>query len=210
MAFCIHCGNEVQRGTAFCGACGKPAVQPDVTQPPLAVALAATQAPGTTPNRDLANEVALRTFVGPNYEYYARKWRAGDHLRTIATWNWMAGCFTIFWLAYRKMYLYCTLYVIAANLIYLLQITTEIGTWFWIALGLALMACWGLLGNHLYRSYAQKQVSLVLAHTPSQEALRELEVAGGTSGWAAFGKGLAQMVLAAFISLMGYAVSARI
>ncbi|MBI3147467.1 MAG: DUF2628 domain-containing protein [Betaproteobacteria bacterium] len=206
MALCIHCGIEVLRGAAFCGACGKPAAQPAAIQPPPVVALAATQTAGATPNRDLTNEVALRTFVGPNYEYYARKWRTGDHLRTIATWNWMAGCFTIFWLAYRKMYLYCTLYVIAANLIYLLQTTTQIGTWFWMAFGLALMVCWGLLGNHLYRNHAQKQVSLVLAHTPPQEALRELEVAGGTSGWAAFGMGLAHMVLAAFISLVQYAL----
>lgn len=205
MAFCIHCGGEVLRGAGFCGACGKPAAQPAATQPSPAVALAATQTPAPAQHRDLANEVALRAFVGRNYEYYARKWRTGDQRRTIATWNWMAGCFTIFWLAYRKMYLYCALYIIALNLAYLLQVTTQTGVGFWMALALALMVCWGLLSNQLYRSYAQTQVRLVLTHTPPQQALRELEVAGGTSGWAASGMGLTHMVLAALISLLAYA-----
>lgn len=49
-------------------------------------------------------------FVGKNADYYQRRWAAIERTGNMFSFNWAAFFFAVFWLAYRKMYLYAFLY----------------------------------------------------------------------------------------------------
>ena len=57
------------------------------------------------------HEELLRLFVGTNYEYYARKWKKAEQTNNPRSWNWAAFFLGLGWMAYRRMYRYCWIFI---------------------------------------------------------------------------------------------------
>lgn len=87
--------------------------------------------------------------IGPNADYYTRKFREMDSKNSKASWNWPAFLIAPFWCVYRKMYIHAAILFVAA------AVLGQMGP-------LGLLAAWagffvfGLFANHLYREYLKK------------------------------------------------------
>lgn len=170
--FCAKCGTSVSATSAFCATCGN-AIAPLINAKPLAAQVAQ--------NARAVNAEAIETFVGKNYEYFQRQWDLSDRTNNNFRWNWAAFFAGIFWLAYRKMYLYAT---IGAGL----AIVTVLGGVYFNssnalsnASGLTFAAITGLLGNGLYKRHTAIKIKEIYSLTTPERIQVELIRQGGTS-----------------------------
>ena len=128
----------------------------------------------------------MEAFVGPNFEYYERKWGLNPGAMD---WNWAACLFGIFWAAYRKMY------AEAAIAFSIVTVLSVIGLRSSIMFGVA----FGLVGNHLYR----KRFEVILKEAEGLDLGAQSEMLakkGGTSPLIAIAL-LAAWILIVFIPL---------
>jgi hypothetical protein len=137
---------------------------------------------------------AVQTFVGKNYEYYQRKWLLAPG--AIKGFNVAAFFLGVVWMVYRKMYLY------AAIVVALLILDGVLETYFPLpeAIGKALTwgvyAVFGILGNMMYKSHADKKIKEISASFPPEQVNDQLAKQGGVNlaGAWAFGVGLLVLV----------------
>jgi hypothetical protein len=92
------------------------------------------------------NEDIYRHFVKENADYYLQKFKMFNRRDSFISWNWPAFLFTFFWLAYRRMYLYCALSIF-------LNIITG------FTINLILWILFGLFGNYIYYSYSKTKIN---------------------------------------------------
>ena len=190
MAFCTKCGTRFEAGTSFCGNCG------------AAVAAAATLQPSFStdaPQAGSADNVATAEmkFIGENYDYFNRKWRIGKQ-----SWNWAAFFLTLPWLAYRKMYLYCWIYIGAEGVLTIAQYAFSFPNRLSVLLGFGIASTFGRQGNSCYKYHVQKKLKELAAMNMPEQADIELVRQGGTN----IGSAIGFMVLAlAILLLIGYA-----
>jgi len=91
---------------------------------------------------------------------------------SLITWNWSAFFFGIFWLAYRKMYVYAGLLLVLAWL----SPSQLLSTFITLLLG--------MFGNYLYIKFTEVKVEEIRANNHDEtSALEELKVKGGVTYW---------------------------
>lgn len=118
---------------------------------------------------EILNEWGAEMFAGNNHGYYQDKWRGKAPYQTFADWNWPAFLGSVYWLAYRKMYLEA---VIGAVLTLILPFGV-------------IQVLIGIFGNSMYRSKAIREIRKSL-DLPWDEAKEYIERRGGTNLMAAF------------------------
>ena len=180
---------------------------PSMAAPPVPAAAAAAASPPPGPAASVHNptlaaqpvetpmpvtgqfdEQLMRTFVGPNADYYLGKWRAMEAQNKAFSWNWAAFLLSIYWLAYRKMFQPALiaagavlLLVIVGMLVPAIAALTNL-----LVLGVAGGVGWR--GNTLYRDHVRGSLARIEAVNPEPQArLASAQSQGGVSMPAALG-----------------------
>jgi hypothetical protein len=160
----------------------EPAPVPAPAPPPVALAKAPA-APAAAPPADADR---LSAAIGPNAPWYLERWRRMDARRSQVQWNWAACFASLFWFAYRKMWvpvaalaLFFVLLAVLAVLARSLPVTIGAGV-----LAIAAAVASGLLGTSFYRRHAGKLVAGT-AGLDREAALARLWARGGVSRQAA-------------------------
>ena len=156
-----------------------PPPPPETPVPAPATAAAWSPAPPQTPVAG-ASDDRLRAAIGPKADWYLDAWRRMDARASKVSWNWPAFLATIFWFAYRKMWVPLVAGVFAFLLIdFIAALTPAMVKPGWlILLGLAIAV--GAFGNHLYR----RQVARLADETAAFDhplGLTQATARGGTS-----------------------------
>jgi type IV pilus assembly protein PilA len=100
--FCSKCGTEAGADAQFCSKCGS--------------SLAAGAAAGPPDRGDVEY---VEAAIGPrNTEYYLRKFARFSSGGGYASWNWPAFFLPLFWMLYRKMWLWAALYFFATPFVF--------------------------------------------------------------------------------------------
>lgn len=173
-----------------------PAAAPAAAWPAAAsgppAASGASWQPAGGPPVDGEREQRLREFVGPNSDFYLRKWGDMDRSGSNASWNFASFFLNAWWLAYRKMVLPALLVLVAILAVAGIGLALpEVGAIVsLLALGIPIFL--GVMGNKLYRNQAERALA-----DPSAAHPGALQSRGGTS------IGLALGLLAAYIVLYG-------
>ena len=127
-------------------------------------------------------EERMRAFVGPNADYYLRKWGDMDRGGSKASWNWAAFLLNVYWLAYRKMWLQTAIFFVVLVALVALIVMSGVPILFSQVLLLGLAVGLGIGGNALYRMHVEKALADPAFADP--ETLRRR---GGGSMGAAWG-----------------------
>ena len=172
LATCPKCSAEVSESDKHCSGCGFDTTRflklPLEQQAKYAARRAETNEreslAGTvlTPRAVPDQVTELRAFVGPNADYYLRKWLPLLQGGKVADYNWAAFFLSPLWLPYRKMYRW-TLAVYGLLLLtaILKQVTSVLGMSgitrtidFFVLLLIALIC--GQFGNRWYLAHGRK------------------------------------------------------
>ncbi|ALS24364.1 LCP family protein [Paenibacillus naphthalenovorans] len=173
---CRNCGHTLQDNQNFCGQCGKPIDSENGYHQPQIV----------TATDISISEEELSLFVGKKADLYLQKWRHNSR------WNWPAFLFDAYWLMYRKMYLYCVLYLIIWFVWSNVIVASVFSEWNPVEspglLPLVLFLCCipkpvlGIFANKLYLHQAKRKITAIVQDQNKQES-RETEITavGGTN-----------------------------
>lgn len=123
-------------------------------------------------------DLLMQSFVGEKYQhYYQRKFSKIATKNLIYGFNICAFLFSAVWLYYRKMYLYGTIMV--SLLIGMLMLENLYGFQGQGVL-IALSAVTGLVGNGLYKNFAEKKIAGLMRRNVPQLQVA-VQQAGGTN-----------------------------
>jgi len=140
----------------------------EVVSAPVVEEVVAAQAPssnvGAAPSAPTFDEAA--TFIGPKADYYIAQFQRLDAGSSMVSWNWSAFLFGIFWLLYRKMYLYA---LIAFAILCIPMVGALI-----FAIG-----C-GILGNWLYKKKVEEELAMAATYPPATKQAQLAERGGIT------------------------------
>jgi hypothetical protein len=147
--------------------------------PPPPVLAKAPAAPPTDADR-------LAAAIGANAPWYLERWRRMDARRSQVQWNWAACFASLFWFAYRKMWVPVAALALFFGLLAALGVLAKslpvaIGAG---VLAIAAAVAAGMLGTSFYRRHAGKLVAGT-AGLDREAALARLEAKGGVSKQAA-------------------------
>lgn len=196
MAFCTKCGNQFEVGAAFCGHCGTGVAATAIVQPSLSMA-----APQGRASDGITSEEMK--FIGKNYEYFDRKWKTAALKKSKQSWNWAAFFLPLPWIAYRKMYLYCWIFIGILGVEALAEYAFGSSDTLSNVITFAIAVTFGWQGNSLYKFHVQKKVKEITAmNTPEQTEI-ELARQGGTNVGAAIGFTVAALAVITLIVLAG-------
>ena len=127
----------------------------------------------------------IKAFVQTRTYYYLPKWNVLDPtLRHVApgTFNWAACILTVFWLAYRKMYLFTAIWLAFLCVFYsVVELVFSLPASAMNGANIAMMLLFGRYGSSLYRKHVERKVREVkstMAHEYWTEAFKDK---GGTS-----------------------------
>src|SRR3954471_23402844 len=74
-----------------------------------------------TPSTDDAITPLVAAFIGTRWgSHYSKAWEkfgSSAGLRPGTSWNWPAGLLSLYWLAYRRQYLYAFAYIIGSGIV---------------------------------------------------------------------------------------------
>ncbi len=124
----------------------------------------------------------MRIFIGKNADYYLQKFEFFEKTGSSVSWNWAAFGFGVFWMAYRKMFLYAILTVFFIFTLNVLEVVLHfspvlsffLSVWLWIG--------FGLFGNYLYYLHVKKKIAEISIKYPDEEDQKLiLQKEGGTS-----------------------------
>lgn len=143
---------------------------------------------GVSYQHQSVTEEKLKDFA--SNDYFVESWGKST------SFNIGAFIFTLFWLAYRKMYLYTFLYVVIHSvLFYILTATVDSNIYAWIV-NLALCIVFGFLGNRLYLHFAESKVARIARmYADPGEQQERISQAGGTSLGAVYVVGIYYAVI---------------
>lgn len=127
------------------------------------------------------SEQDYRTFVGSEADVYLGRWRSMENLDLRIRWHFTAGVFFVFWLLYRKMYLYSAILLVSVAVIVngvALLVSRPVS----MTMGIAAVIFMGLYGNQLYKVHATRKISAIYAATSDPEKRDQmLQEKGGTT-----------------------------
>ncbi len=128
-----------------------------------------------------------RIFIGKNADYYLKKFEVFEKTGSSLSWNWAAFGFGIFWMVYRKMYLYAFLSMLLIFFINILEVSLRLSPLLSFFLSLWLWVGFGLFGNYLYYLHVKKKVMEIIIQYPKEDEQKLiLEKEGGTSWLSVF------------------------
>ncbi|RUM59329.1 MAG: hypothetical protein DSY66_03300 [Persephonella sp.] len=140
------------------------------------------------------DEETIRKFVKTNADYYIEKWKSMADNDTIFSWNLSAFLFNIFWLNFRKMYIYSVLFsTILFALLFLLPVSENKNEHLEIiilTLFLGLLLIIGFIGNYLYARYTYKTLTKYKFLLKDKDNLYVLSVMKGDTSLSALFIGL--------------------
>ena len=190
-----------------------PAPAPTPTIPPPAPAPRPTQPPSapapTTPPQPLPDQERLEAAIGPNAAYYLERWQAMNAGRKQTSWNWAACLASLFWFAYRKMWVPAAilgLVFVALNLLSLLSKGLMIAGGL---LSIVALTATGFLGTSFYRQHVRRLVNQTGA-LEREPALAQLRARGGVSRPAVLVLALIAVAIAGAAGYAGWRQARRI
>lgn len=123
-------------------------------------------------------EEDLRTFVGPNADYYLQAWSKIDPNGgpQPTRWNWPAFFFNLLWLLYRRMYKYFWIAFGTLFVLGILQVVLQLSwgyevQWPGIVLNLGVCIAFGILGNWMYYRHALRTIGQVNTYHDGADAI---------------------------------------
>jgi len=139
---------------------------------------------------EMAHLSAIKRFVGPNADYYARKFplfNSVRHPKFRLSWHWPSLFVFFFWALYRKLWL-----AAAINLagIVLLFVFPQLSPF-----GLVYLLIWPAIANYIYFLHVSKHVKESPEHLSQHEKEERLARIGGTSKAAVIGGVLVVFIL---------------
>ena len=219
--FCSQCGSGIEEAAKFCSKCGN-AIKPTIVTPNHSVATEGASIANSTIditnfNKEFIESPLFNKLIKSNVDYYRTAFLkispylnlstielqtmgTIERLKKLSSFNWAAGLFGSFWMAYRKSYMNA-LYITAIEFGFGLMWSKHgsgidvVGTFLQFIL---LFIVVGFFGNNMY--YAGLTSKLKKAKSEL-----DLEDIGGTSVLMA----LAFLGLNIFIELMILGISAR-
>lgn len=185
--FCTHCGTENLEQNNFCAHCGQELVQP-VAQPPVQgvaqtpSAYAERPAQNSQTNDESEARALYTAAVGhEKAAYYVPFFLRFDREGAKTSWHWPAFFITTYWLFYRKMWLWGTLYMLAPIPLSILYFLLGPGTTELLYL-LGVYVVIPLYANVIYYKHVKKKIAQACQNAPDRNsALRQLENQGGAS-----------------------------
>jgi hypothetical protein len=142
----------------------------------------------------LDHEVLRRTFVGANYDYYAKSWKRLEQEKRGVFWNWAAFFLGLGWMAYRKMYSYAWIFIaiiaveVICEMLFKLRISNIIN--------IGVSVAFGSQGTNLYLWHVEKRLRELAPNDECNEEVRkQLEREGGTN----IGAGLGFVVIVVLV-----------
>ena len=130
----------------------------------------------------------LQAFIQAHSYYYIPKWESFDPtLKRIApgTFNWAACLLNVFWMAYRRMYLFVIILVAFEAVCFsILEIFFKLPTSITNAVGIATMMILGRYGNSLYRKHVERKIRQIKTKIAPEYQSQAFRDSGGTSLWA--------------------------
>lgn len=135
----------------------------------------------------------LNDFIFQNTDYYAKFYSDFFHGNKSLGFNWAAAIFPTPWLAYRKMYAWVALYMVATTAFGIMLALTlsqlppsgPLYGSITVASLIGIRYAVGKLANYLYLSFALKKIRKIAANAKTaEEHKNSIELAGGTSGLA--------------------------
>lgn len=140
--------------------------------PPPPPSTVAASGPLTTPQDGVISEELLRLFVGPNYEYYVRKWKILQGKRSPNSWNWAAFFAGLAWMAYRKMYRYSWFFIAAIVVEELFELAFNFPASLSNAINIAIAATYGWQGNYWYKLHCERKLREIAPSGVADNAAR--------------------------------------
>ncbi len=129
----------------------------------------------------------MRIFIGKNADYYLPKFEVFERTGSAVSWNWAAFGFGIFWMVYRKMYLYAFLAMLLMFFLNVIEVSLRLSSLLSFFLSLWLWIGFGMFGNYLYYLHVKKKVMEIMIQYPKEdEQILILQKEGGTSWLAVF------------------------
>lgn len=142
----------------------------------------------------------VQAAVGPNASFYLDRWSQMDVKGSAISWNWPACLFSLFWFAYRKMWLpMAGVFVASLALGMIGGANPEFERVSWLfSIGITFVT--GAFGNYLYRQQTEKLIEDTLPlGRPAQ--LEALALRGGVSKLALW-VSLAAVIAASSLSVL--------
>lgn len=141
-----------------------------------------------TPTVEVAAKDELQAFIQTRSYYYVPKWEVLDpSLRRLApgTFNWAACFLTVFWMAYRKMYLYVVIWVAFLFVFYsLLEVVFSLPPSVTNSANLVMMFFFGRYGSSLYRKHVDRKIHQIKTTITPDYWTQAFRDQGGTNAWA--------------------------
>lgn len=196
--FCSKCGTSFEAGQRFCVVCGSALQTPaptliiaaapddlpsiDIDSQPIAAPVTCQQprfeqqsgyGAGVETGSRADNDQDLILFIGSNQPYYLNQFHVMNVKSTKTSWNWCAFLFSVYWMAYRKMYKLAAIILVVVSILAMIPV---IGTLVAIGVSVAI----GILGNYLYMTYVEEELRMARTLESSQ-AILYIHKKGGTS-----------------------------
>jgi len=148
-------------------------VDEPVVEEPVFETVVVDEVPGVGAGAGVGNAASApsfndaTTFIGKNAEYYIPQFQKMDATNSMISWNWAAALGNIWWMLYRKMYLYALIAWVANMVLNFLLPVAGLGSW------IVTCVLFGLFGNWAYK----KKVEEELAAAPLDPAARQAQLA---------------------------------
>jgi len=144
--FCAYCGKDIGDNDMFCSNCGKPTAYYNSTHTKTATAQQRekgeyqySEAAQSYTQPVMGSDETVEQLVGVKTEYYMPKFLDMQYNSKKVSWNWCSFLVPVYWLLYRKMYMYAGIYLILSFVLSFMG-----------GLGIAMQILMGLFGNYIY------------------------------------------------------------
>ncbi len=163
---CTQCGAANNGAASFCFKCGTRLIGsvPQKQEESTEIAAPAANQRGSQYDylyrqHNTASPTAngeMEQMLGPNSDYYMRKFREINEKNSEASWNWAAFLFSPFWLIYRKMYSYAA---IVFGIEIVLDILNSFNSILIQLVSLGVSVAVGIFANGFYQNFLSPKVS---------------------------------------------------
>jgi hypothetical protein len=159
-----------------------------------------------TPSLAVASKEELQAFIQTRSYHYLPEWDALDPtLQRIVpgTFNWSAFFLNVYWMAYRRMYLYVVIVVAVLLVFYsILEFVFAVPQSAMNGVNIAMMYMIGRYGSSLYKKHVERKIRQIKATITPEYWPQAFRDKGGTSFWAPI-----PLIVLQMLSLYGMYVS---
>jgi len=127
----------------------------------------------------------MEILVGKNQDYYIPKFEVFEKTGNAISWNWSAFAFGIFWMVYRKMYLFSFLALVLISVINILETYINISHFLDFLLSVWLWVGFGLFGNYLYYIHVKNKIQEISKAFPDEKEQEIILAKEGGISWTA-------------------------